>query len=52
MASDELIIFNINFVRSLGFREVQITVYLCYKYCRECNGPLNTNCTSCYPSFI
>ena len=25
---------------------------MCYKYCRTCSGPSDTECTSCYPNFI
>ena len=38
-------------IRSLGFREVSITVYNC-DLCKTCNGPTSSDCTSCYETFI
>ena len=35
-------------IRSLGFREVRITIYNCDDFCRTCNGPTSGDCTSCY----
>ena len=39
-------------IRSLGFREVRITIYNCDDFCWTCNGPTSSDCTSCYETFI
>ena len=35
-------------IRSVGFREVRITIYNCDDFCRTCNGPTSGDCTSGY----
>ena len=39
-------------IRSLGFREVRITISNCDDFCQTCNGPTSSDCTSCYETFI